>query len=114
DLPARVGLSLGMVLTITALAERLGPTLSGMLSTFPIFTLVTAAFSHRELGGGAATLYARGLLTSLIGFSAFFLVIGLLVERLGLSAFAFATLASLTVGGAAATFAGRQWKRFEG
>jgi hypothetical protein len=107
DLPSRIGLSLAMVLTITSLAERLGPTLSGMLSTFPIFTLVTAAFSHRELGGGAATLYARGLLASLIGFSAFFLVIGLLAERLGLSAFAFATLASLTVGALAAALAGR-------
>ena len=107
DLPARIGLSLAMVLTITALAERLGPALSGMLSTFPIFTLVTAAFSHRELGGGAATLYARGLLSSLVGFSAFFLVVALLLERLGLSAFALATVASISVGALAAAVAGR-------
>jgi hypothetical protein len=107
DLPSRIGLSLAMVLTITALAERLGPTLSGMLSTFPIFTLVTAAFSHRELGGGAATLYARGLLSSLIGFSAFFLVVALFLERLGLATFLLATLASLAIGGFAATVASR-------
>ena len=102
DLPARIGLSLAMVLAITGLAERLGPVLSGMLSTFPIFTLVTAAFSHRELGGGVATLYARGLLSSLVGFSAFFLVIAALLERMGLPAFALATLASLAVGAGAA------------
>ena len=107
DLPARVGLSLGMVLTITALAERLGPTLSGMLSTFPIFTLVTAAFSHRELGGGAATLYGRGLLSSLVGFSAFFLVVALFLERFGVTTFGLATLASLVVGALAASIAGR-------
>jgi hypothetical protein len=107
DLPARIGLSLAMVLTITALAERLGPVLSGMLSTFPIFTLITAAFSHRELGGGAATLYARGLLSSLIGFSSFFLVVALLLERLGLTAFVLATAASLVIGGLAAAFAKR-------
>ncbi len=107
DFPARIALSLAMVLTITALAEPLGPALSGMLSTFPIFTLVTAAFSHRELGGGAATLYARGLLSSLVGFSAFFLVVALFLEQLGLTAFALATLASLTVGALAASIAGR-------
>lgn len=101
DLPTRVALSLTMVLTITALAERLGPTLSGMLSTFPIFTLITAAFSHRELGGGSAALYARGLLSSLIGFSAFFLVIAMTLERFGALAFLLATLASLIVGGVA-------------
>jgi hypothetical protein len=113
DLPARIGLSLGMVLAITALADRLGPVLSGMLSTFPIFTLVTAAFSHRELGGGAATLYARGLLSSLIGFSAFFLVVALLLGRLGLTAFVFATLASVTVGAIAASITGRLFAKRE-
>jgi hypothetical protein len=107
DLPARIGLSLAMVLTITSLAERLGPTLSGMLSTFPIFTLVTAAFSHRELGGGSATLYARGLLASLVGFAAFFLVIAMWLERFGVATFALATSASLVVGALAASVAGR-------
>ena len=59
------------------------------------------------MGGEAATLYARGLLASLIGFSSFFLVIALLLERLGLATFALATLASLVVGALAATLAGR-------
>jgi hypothetical protein len=113
DLPARIGLSLAMVLTITGLAERLGPVLSGMLSTFPIFTLITAAFSHRELGGGSATLYARGLLSSLIGFSAFFLVVALLLDRMGLAAFVFATLASLSVGAIAASISSRLFANSE-
>jgi uncharacterized membrane protein (GlpM family) len=113
DLPARIGLSLLMVLTITALAERLGPVLSGMLSTFPMFTLITAAFSHRELGGGSATLYGRGLLSSLIGFSAFFLVVALLLERMGLTAFVFAAVASLLVGATSAAITGRLWANRE-
>lgn len=107
DLPIRIALSLAMVLTITALAERLGPTLSGMLSTFPIFTLITAAFSHRELGGGSAALYARGLLSSLIGFSAFFLVVAMMLQRYGAVTFVLATLASLVVGAVSAVAARR-------
>lgn len=105
DLPARIAVALTMVLAITASADWLGPTLSGLLSPFPVFTLVMAVFSHQQTGGLVATPYARGLLTSLVGFAAFFLVVALTLERLGLPAFAVATVAALVVGGAAAAAA---------
>ena len=105
DLPARVVLALAMVLFITESADRLGPTLSGLLSPFPVFTLVMAVFSHQQTGGLVATPYARGLLTSIVGFAAFFLVVSLTLEPLGLPSFALATLAALVVGGLAAAVA---------
>ena len=107
DLAARIVIALGMVLAITSFAERLGPTLSGLLSPFPVFTLVMAVFSHHQTGGRVAVPYARGLLTSLIGFAAFFLVVALMLERAGVATFALATLAALVVGAAAAAVAAR-------
>ena len=107
DLATRIALALAMVLIITSFAERLGPTLSGLLSPFPVFTLVMAVFSHHQTGGHVATPYARGLLTSSTGFAAFFLVVALLLERVGVATFALATLAALAVGGVAAAVSAR-------
>lgn len=107
DLVARIGLAMGMVLLITSSAGRLGPTLSGLLSPFPVFTLVMAVFSHHQTGGSVAAPYARGLITSSIGFAAFFLVVALRLERAGVMAFGLATLAALGVGAAAAAAAAR-------
>ncbi len=102
DLPFRIGAAVAMVLTITALAERLGPTLSGLLSPFPVFTLVMAVFSHRLSGGAVAVLYARGLLASLVGFAMFFLVVATWLPSFGMLAFLVATVAALVTSGAAA------------
>ncbi len=107
DLPLRIVVALAMVLLITSTADRLGPVLSGLLSPFPIFTLVMAVFSHQQTGGRIATPYARGLLTSVIGFAAFFLVLARMLQGFGLAAFAFATLAALVVGGLAAVIMSR-------
>jgi hypothetical protein len=107
DLPARVALALAMVIAITAMADWLGPVLSGLLSPFPVFTLVMAVFGHQQAGGRVATPYARGLLASLVGFAAFFLVVALWLERMGMMVFPLATAAALIVGAAAAWLANR-------
>jgi len=97
DLPMRIAVALTMVLAVTGVAERLGPQLSGLISPFPVFTVVMAVFSHRESGGAVAIPYARGLLLSLVGFAVFFLVIALVLPRAGVViAFTLATGASLT------------------
>ena len=113
DLPARIVAALAMVLLITALAERLGPTLSGLLSPFPVFTLVMAVFGHRHSGGAIATPYARGLLASAVGFAAFFLVVAQMLAKWGVAAFVAATIATLGGGGLAAAtmLVARRWLR---
>jgi hypothetical protein len=96
DLPLRIAVALTMVLAVTAAAERLGPQLSGLISPFPVFTIVLAVFSHRESGGAVAAPYSRGLLLSLVGFAVFFLVVALLLVHVGIAAtFVLATIASL-------------------
>ena len=111
DLALRIGVALAMVLAVTGVAERLGPQLSGLISPFPVFTVVMAVFSHRESGGVVAIPYARGLLLSLAGFAVFFLVVALLLVQLGVVlTFTLATIASLAAS-VAAVAANRRLRR---
>ena len=51
DLPARILTATLLVVTLTSLSGRIGPQLSGMLSPFPAFSLIFAAFTHAQQGG---------------------------------------------------------------
>src|SRR4029453_15046574 len=77
DVPARMVLATAVVLALTALAPRLGPTLSGLLATYPLFAAILTAFGHRLQGAGAAVSVLRGLLFGLFSFVAFCLVLAL-------------------------------------
>jgi hypothetical protein len=101
DLPARMLVATGFVLLLTGLAGWLGPSLTGLLSPFPIYGSVLAVFAHRQLGPAAAEGVLRGLVVGLFGFAGFFLVLAMLLERTGIGpAFAFATLVLLGIQGA--------------
>jgi hypothetical protein len=84
DLPLRMGIATALLLVITGAASVLGPTWSGLLSPFPIFTFVMATFAYRMGGQAAAHHLIRGVLTGLFSYLTFFLVVALLVERTGL------------------------------
>jgi len=98
DIPARMAVGTALVLGLTALAPLLGPRLSGLLATYPVFAAVLAVFSQRARGAAAAIQVLRGLLTGLFAFTAFFAALALSLPRLGIAAgFATATLAALVV-----------------
>jgi hypothetical protein len=100
DLPARMVIAAAMLVLITTLAGSLGSKWSGLLSPFPVFSFVMATFSQSQGGPGAAWRFMRGLLTGLFGYTAFFLVVGLLMERANLVAvYTLATVAALAVNG---------------
>ncbi len=81
-------------------AEALGPRLSGVLATFPVYAAILTIFAHRA-GAGAAVQVLRGLLLGLFAFAGFFVVLGALIEPLGVAAgFALATAAALAIQGA--------------
>jgi hypothetical protein len=89
-----------LLVVITTLAGTLGSKWSGLLSPFPVFSFVMATFSHRQGGTGAAWRFMRGLLTGLFGYTAFFMVVGLLIERTNLVlVYSLATFAALVVNG---------------
>ncbi len=84
DLPARMILTTVLVVALTALAPRLGPRLSGVLATFPVYAAILTVFAHRT-GPAPAVEVLRGLLLGLFSFAAFFLVLGWLIERIGVA-----------------------------
>ena len=98
DLPLRMIIATALVIAITSAAPVLGPQLSGLLTTYPIYAGVLTVFAHAQRGGAAATQVVRGLCYGIIAFATFFLAIGALVDRAGIgTAFAAATAGALLV-----------------
>jgi len=70
------------------------------LATYPLFGAVLAAFAHHLSGAAAAGRVLRGLLIGLFGFTGFFLLLALTLERIGIAgAFAAATALALAIQG---------------
>ena len=84
DLPARMVVGTAIVLSITAAAQTLGPSLSGLLAALPVYVTVLAVFAHHLEGPGSAIHVVRGLQMGLFGTIVFFLVINSTIERLGI------------------------------
>ncbi len=98
DLPLRMAIATTLLVLITTGAGYLGPKWSGLLSPFPIFTFVMATFSHSQGGPAAAGRLIRGVLTGLFSYTAFFLVVGLLIQRASLPVvYGMATLVALGI-----------------
>ena len=92
----RMLVATAIVLVLTGVAGLLGPQLSGLLTTFPMYASILAAFSHRFQGSIAARRLLRGVVTGLFTFSVFFLIIAATIEKWGIApAFTLATLAAL-------------------
>jgi hypothetical protein len=83
DLPLRVFASMLLVVSITTLARRLGPTLSGALTPFPVAISILLAFSHAQQGSAAAISFLRGFLPGMWAFTAFCYVLSVGIVPLG-------------------------------
>lgn len=84
DIPARVVVATVLVIAISALAPVIGGRASGILATFPVYGTVLATFAHVHRGPSEAAAVLRGLATGLLGFGAFFLALGRLLEVTGI------------------------------
>ena len=84
DLPARMIIAAAFVVALTTFANTLGAQLSGLLSPFPVFGVVLAAFTHHQQGAPAAARLLRGVVVGSLAFGGFFLVVGLWVASLPL------------------------------
>jgi hypothetical protein len=85
DLPLRMLASAAAVVLFTAVAAMLGPRLSGVLSAFPVVTLILAVFTHAQRGGASVALFLRGVLRGLHGFALFCIVLSVALGPLGWS-----------------------------
>jgi len=84
DLPVRMFVATGLVILITSAAPLLGPKLSGLLTTYPVYAGVLAVFAHAQRGGAAAVQVVRGLCYGILAFATFFLAVGALLDRAGI------------------------------
>ena len=98
DLPARMVVATAFVLVITGLAAALGPTLTGLVTPFPLYASVMGVFAHLHEGPASGAAVMRGLLYGLFGFGAFFLALSLLIVPAGAAvAFTVAAMAVVSV-----------------
>lgn len=100
DIPARMVITTVLVVLLTKAALVLGPRVSGVLATFPLYAAIMTLFAHRLQGTGPAIGVLRGLLLGLFAFCGFFVVLGLSIAQVGTGlAFALATVAALVIQG---------------
>ncbi len=85
DLPARMIIATTFVILLTTFANMLGPQLSGLIAPFPVFGVVLAAFNHVQNGAKAASNLLRGIVFGSIAYTAFFLIVGTFLSRLGIA-----------------------------
>jgi uncharacterized membrane protein (GlpM family) len=94
DVVVRAVVATAFVVVLTALSQRLGPSLAGLISPIPIFGAVLIVFPHRQLGSAAAISACRGFLWGLFAFATFAFVLSELLPTIGLAAAMAAALAS--------------------
>jgi len=101
DVPARMVVATGVVLTLTTAATYLGPTLSGLFSPIPVFLFLLAIFAQRSEGADASIRVLRGGIMGSFAFAAFFCVVGIGLGRLGSAVtYGLASVSSNAINGA--------------
>lgn len=86
DIPARMVVGTAIVVAVTGVAVALGPRLSGLVATFPVYVAVLAVFGQLREGPAAAIDVLRGLLVGLVGTAAFYVVVAVGLVPLGIAA----------------------------
>ena len=86
-----------IVMVLTGAAATLGPTLSGIFATFPVYASTLAIFAHGSNGWQAAVQVLRGLLYGLFGLAAFFAVLAASISHLALTVSFLVAIAVLLV-----------------
>jgi hypothetical protein len=100
DIPVRILIGTSFILLLTGIAPLIGPRLTGLLSTIPLYITILTIFAHRNQGPAAAAHVLRGLLYGMFAFTGFFIVLSLLIERASLAiTFGAAILSALLIQG---------------
>jgi len=71
DLALRLAATAALVVSLTGVAHLLGPSLSGLVTPFPVATTILVVFAHREAGPGGVVAVLGGFIPSLYSFACF-------------------------------------------
>jgi hypothetical protein len=100
DIPARIFIGTSFILLLTGIAPLIGPRLTGLLTTIPLYITILTVFAHRDQGPAAAAHVLRGLLYGMFAFTGFFIMLNLLIQQVSLAvAFGTAILSALVIQG---------------
>jgi hypothetical protein len=100
DIPARILIGTSFILLLTGIAPFIGPRLTGLLTTIPLYVTILSIFAQRHQGPAAAAHVLRGLLYGMFAFTGFFITLGLTLERTSIAAaFLSATFMALVIQG---------------
>jgi len=86
DLPLRMGSAGALVFSLTAAADRLGSSVSGILTPFPVATAILAGFTHAQRGSAACVEFLRTYTPGLCGFAVFCVMLALTLPHLPIAA----------------------------
>jgi len=102
ELLLRMAAGAGMVLAVTAAAEGLGSTWTGLFSAVPVMSTVLAVFSQRANGPGFVVALLRSMIGGFYAYIVYCLCVAALLDKLGIAAtFGIAVVAAVTMQGAA-------------
>jgi hypothetical protein len=85
DLPLRMLSAAVLVFALTSAAERLGSSLSGILTPFPVATAILAGFTHAQRGSAACVEFLRAYVPGLCGFAIVCVVLAIALPRLSIA-----------------------------
>jgi hypothetical protein len=77
DLPLRMVSAATLVFTLTSAADRLGSSVSGILTPFPVATAILAGFTHAQSGSAASVEFLRAYIPGLCSFAVFCFVLAI-------------------------------------
>lgn len=98
ELPIRCVAAGAMSLAVMQMADRLGPTASGLLAVFPVLGLLFGVFSQLVWGGAGAARLLAGMIRGLYAFTTFCFVLAVTLGALDTTwAFAAALMSALLV-----------------
>jgi hypothetical protein len=86
DLPLRMLSAAVLVFTLTSVADRLGSSVSGILTPFPVATAILAGFTHAQRGSAACVEFLRAYTPGLCGFAIFCVMLALTLPHLSIAA----------------------------
>ncbi|MEP6895265.1 MAG: hypothetical protein ABI986_06630, partial [Chloroflexota bacterium] len=100
DIPARILVGTGFILLMTGIAPYIGPRLTGLLTTIPLYAGILTIFAHRQhRDAGANSVFLRRATRSVRRLG-FYIVLGLLIQNTSLAvSFGSAILSALIVQG---------------
>lgn len=85
DLPLRMTSAAALVFVLTSAAERLGSSVSGILTPFPVATAILAGFTHAQRGSAACVEFLRAYTPGLCGFAIFCVMLALTLPHLSIA-----------------------------